>query len=358
MHFCFSCISVLSRCKSYEKAKKKMTVLEAPNVLTIALKRFQSGKFGKLNKPIRFPEILDLAPFMSGTSDLPIYRLYGAIVHLDTMNAAFSGHYVSYVKNFQSRWFKVDDSVVTAVELESVLEKGAYMLFYARCSPRAPRVIRNSIISSDSKWKLNGRTVAMKSRQVSTVSGAGERMTSLPPSDGSLSLDTIYMKFAKRILEEDSSSDNSSLISSNSDAGSCTTDSTCDSTSTDDFADYIFGDLGRCSGGMLSTRYSPSSDTDPHDSVLPHSTGFQTPPSGPKVEVDSLLYRGRSMNVKRSGENVPHFRPDTNIQHRKLDTIRSSSSFRETGSVKRAGSNHFNDRNPGVSCIKPRDRTD
>ncbi|KAJ6681863.1 UBIQUITIN CARBOXYL-TERMINAL HYDROLASE 16 [Salix koriyanagi] len=57
------------RCKSYEKAKKKLTILEAPNVLTIALKRFQSGKFGKLNKSIRFPEILDLAPYMSGTSD-------------------------------------------------------------------------------------------------------------------------------------------------------------------------------------------------------------------------------------------------------------------------------------------------
>uniref|UniRef100_A0A7N0V0M4 Uncharacterized protein n=1 Tax=Kalanchoe fedtschenkoi TaxID=63787 RepID=A0A7N0V0M4_KALFE len=30
-----------SRCKSYQKAKKKLTVLEAPNILTIALKRFQ-----------------------------------------------------------------------------------------------------------------------------------------------------------------------------------------------------------------------------------------------------------------------------------------------------------------------------
>lgn len=73
---------------------------------------FQSGEFGKLNKPIRFPEILDLAPFMSGTSDLAIYRLYGVVVHLDSMNAAFSGHYVCYVKNFQNSWFKVDDSVV------------------------------------------------------------------------------------------------------------------------------------------------------------------------------------------------------------------------------------------------------
>lgn len=29
------------RCKSYERARKKMTILEAPNVLTIALKRYQ-----------------------------------------------------------------------------------------------------------------------------------------------------------------------------------------------------------------------------------------------------------------------------------------------------------------------------
>ena len=139
-------IIILFRCKSYEKAKKKLTILEAPNVLTIALKRFQvdleikdgiilspcyrqiliffsllclvlqSGKFGKLNKSIRFPEILDLAPYMSRSSDKsPIYRLYGVIVHLDVMNAAFSGHYVCYVKNIQNKWFEIDDSTVCSL---------------------------------------------------------------------------------------------------------------------------------------------------------------------------------------------------------------------------------------------------
>ncbi|XVE60586.1 hypothetical protein DITRI_Ditri05aG0140400 [Diplodiscus trichospermus] len=113
-----------SRCKSYEKAKKKLTILEAPNVLTIALKRFQSGKFGKLNKAIRFPEILNLAPYMSGTSDKsPIYRLYGVVVHLDIMNAAFSGHYVCYVKNVQNKWFKIDDSIVCFLQLSSAYLK-------------------------------------------------------------------------------------------------------------------------------------------------------------------------------------------------------------------------------------------
>ncbi|KAL3634025.1 ubiquitin-specific protease [Castilleja foliolosa] len=142
------------RCKSYEKAKKKLRVLEAPNVLTIALKRFQSGEFGKLNKSVKFPEILNLAPYMRGTSDKsPIYQLYGAVVHLDVKNATFTGHYVCYVKNNQGKWFKADDSLVQAVEPEKVLSNQAYMLFYARCSPRASRLIRSSITVDPRKPK-------------------------------------------------------------------------------------------------------------------------------------------------------------------------------------------------------------
>ncbi|XP_019455632.1 PREDICTED: ubiquitin carboxyl-terminal hydrolase 16-like isoform X3 [Lupinus angustifolius] len=302
----------MSRCKSYEKAKKKLTVSEAPNVLTIALKRFQSGKFGKLNKPIRFPEILDLAPFMSGTSDSsPIYKLYGVVVHLDTMNIAFSGHYVCYVKTFQNKWFKIDDSVVKVVELERVLTKGAYILLYARCSPKAPRLIRNRIVSSDSKAEVYGKAVTMKARHVSTDSGAVECMTSSISLDGSPTFKTLHSKFdhMKRILDEDSCSDNSSLISNNSDEGSCSTDSTRDSSSTEDFGDYIFGDAG--------------------PSVFSHAAGLQPPPTG-----------------------------STRIHRRKLDTSRDSNSFREIDLFERVGSNHFNVINCGVSCRKSRERTD
>lgn len=73
----------------------------------------QSGNFGKLNKPIKFPEILDLTPFVRGTSDKSLlYRLYGVVVHLDVLNSSFSGHYVCYVKNVKNKWFKIDDSTV------------------------------------------------------------------------------------------------------------------------------------------------------------------------------------------------------------------------------------------------------
>ncbi|KAL1308786.1 hypothetical protein HN51_050804 [Arachis hypogaea] len=357
------------RCKSYERAKKKLTVSEAPNVLTIVLKRFQSGKFGKLNKPIQFPEILNFAPFMSGTSDRsPIYRLYGVVVHLDIMNAAFSGHYVCYVKNFQNKWFKVDDSVVTAVELDKVLKEGAYMLFYARCSPRAPKLIRSRIVS-DSKIKVHGKAFIMKSRHVPSDSGASERMTS---RDGAATLDTLYSKFyhIRRVLEDDMS-DNSSLFSSNSDEGSCSTDSTHDSTSNEDFAEYIFRDSGR--GNLLrnpdsdpysSTSSSPSnsghlplSDMGPHDSVLPDTAVLRPPPASPRIQKDGLLYRGRPLDLERR-EGAFLFNPEyTSVEHRKLDTSRSSSSFRKTD-TKNVGSNQYNYVNFGVSCTKSRERTD
>ncbi|KAM5575434.1 ubiquitin carboxyl-terminal hydrolase 16 [Rosa sericea] len=329
-----------SRCKSYEKAKKKLTILEAPNVLTIALKRFQSGKFGKINKPVRFPEILDLAPYMSGTSDKsPIYKLYGVVVHLDVMNAAFSGHYVCYVKNLQNKWFKIDDSTVTAVELENVLAKGAYMLLYSRCSARAPRLIRNRIISSDPKHRaipawISGKSTNLKSKSFSTHPSGAQFPTSNPPENS-----TSYPPL-QRISEEDLSSDNSSLISSRSDGGSSSTDST--STSTDDFSDYLFGDSRRgwnspwgifsdsdtsssSSSSPLSSKHSPLSDSNRYASSSSETTGlWDGRPIG-----DSRRFADSDGKV--SG---PFLNSDITKQCRKVASSSSSSSnrYRETDS--------------------------
>lgn len=54
-----------------------------------------------------------MASYMNVTSDKSaVYNLYAVVVHLDIMNATFSGHYVCYVKNIQGKWFKIDDSTV------------------------------------------------------------------------------------------------------------------------------------------------------------------------------------------------------------------------------------------------------
>lgn len=54
-----------------------------------------------------------MIPFMTGKDDFPpLYMLYGVVVHLDTMNASFSGHYISYVKDLQGNWSRIDDAQV------------------------------------------------------------------------------------------------------------------------------------------------------------------------------------------------------------------------------------------------------
>ncbi|KAL2489051.1 ubiquitin carboxyl-terminal hydrolase 16-like [Forsythia ovata] len=278
-----------SRCRSYEKAKKKLRVLEAPNVLTIALKRFQADKFGKLNKRIRFPEILNMAPYMSGTSDKsPIYQLYGVVVHLDVMNATFSGHYVCYIKNNQGRWFKADDSTVQVVELEKVLTKDAYMLLYARCSPRAPRLIRSSLVPRDTRKARHptckARVHSADRQDIST----GE--LNAQACNDCFSFHSTSFQPIQPILEEDCWSENSSSFFS--EVGSYSTDSTnMESSSTDDNFDQIFGDMGiywnrawrsstdsdtassSSSPSPLHSRHSPLADFDYNSSGYPETCG-------------------------------------------------------------------------------------
>ncbi|XP_059631261.1 ubiquitin carboxyl-terminal hydrolase 17-like isoform X2 [Cornus florida] len=379
----FTCTEILdgenkyqcSRCKSYEKAKKKLTVLEAPNVLTIALKRFQSGKFGKLNKAIRFPEILDLAPYMSGTSDKsPIYRLYGVVVHLDVMNAAFSGHYVCYVKNIQNKWFKIDDSTVKPVELERVLTKGAYMLLYARCSPRAPRSIRNSMMPHDPR---KPRDPTLKSRSHST----GPSGVSLPDT---LKVQTTNEPFNMnqtnfhriRTIFEDDSSDNSSAFS-RSHEDSSSTDSTRGSTCTDDFLDQIFGDLGHnwnspwrnssdsdtCSSSSSShspsplpsplySRHSPLTNSDHYSSGFPETSGSHFFNTALSMEGHCLRSRIPSRSSQQehmeSRGTLPFLHSDPTRQCRKL-----ASSCRETNSENFGWLNPFDDIKYGASFRRP-----
>ncbi|KAE9621560.1 hypothetical protein Lal_00032700 [Lupinus albus] len=127
------------RCTSYVRARKQLSIHEAPNILTIVLKRFQEGRYGKINKCITFPEMLDMIPFMTGSGDIPpLYMLYAVVVHLDTQNASFSGHYISYVKDLQGNWYRVDDTEVQPVLIDQVMSEGAYILFYLRSCPRPP----------------------------------------------------------------------------------------------------------------------------------------------------------------------------------------------------------------------------
>ncbi|XP_020548231.1 ubiquitin carboxyl-terminal hydrolase 16 isoform X2 [Sesamum indicum] len=257
------------RCNSYEQAEKKLRVSEAPNVLTIALKRFQLGTFGKLNKAVKFPEVLNLAPYMSGTSDkCPIYQLYGIVVHLDVMNSAVSGHYVCYIKNNEGRWFKADDSMVRAVDLENVLSQEAYMLFYARCSPRAPRLIRSSIIPRDTR---KAKTPSLKFK-----SHAAEWDVSVRTKPCNHRSHQSHHPTRSKSEDDISSSSSESTSSFFSEVASHSTESSrSESSSTNDSFDQILGETGNfwnntpspsSSPFTLHSRHSPLGDLDRYSS--------------------------------------------------------------------------------------------
>ncbi|KAE8099908.1 hypothetical protein FH972_017852 [Carpinus fangiana] len=153
-------------CNDYVKAWKQLTVKKAPNILTIALKRFQSGRFGKLNKRVTFPETLNLSSYMSEAGDgTDLYKLYAVVVHVDMLNASFYGHYICYTKDFRGNWYRIDDCKVTSVELDEVLSQGAYMLLYCRICAR-PSCLRTDEPSGKEQQQMMQEAAPCPKEQV------------------------------------------------------------------------------------------------------------------------------------------------------------------------------------------------
>ncbi|OEL22943.1 hypothetical protein BAE44_0016039, partial [Dichanthelium oligosanthes] len=216
-------------CMSYVPANKKLTISEAPNILTIALKRYQ------ISKDVKFPEHLNLSQFMCETDDYsPVYSLYAVVVHDGVMNAAISGHYVCYVKDPQGRWHEMDDSKVKPVSLKKVLSKCAYMLLYARCAPRVPDSVRKAMLNQGA---LHAKEPKEMADSGSTPLGGGSYVSMHQGGNLSYTLDNA----SSYPVPGFGGSDSSSLFT-NSEAGSS---STLSSDSTRNSArmeyNYIFG---------------------------------------------------------------------------------------------------------------------
>lgn len=144
-------------CKKLVTARKQMSVLQAPNILVIQLKRFEGIFGGKIDKPITFSEILFLSTFMSKSSKdpQPEYKLFGIIVH--SGYSPESGHYYAYVKDSLNRWYCCNDASVTHSTLQEVLSEKAYILFFSRINQR-PASAKNLVITSNgtTSHEVNG----------------------------------------------------------------------------------------------------------------------------------------------------------------------------------------------------------
>lgn len=120
------------KCRSRVRASKRFWIETPPNILTIHLKRFEFGAYGrKIDKHVKFPTTLDMTPHLRMPGRCKhLYTLYAVLVHAG--HSTHSGHYYSFVRAPSGMWHIMDDGRVRQVAENHVLAQNAYILFYVR----------------------------------------------------------------------------------------------------------------------------------------------------------------------------------------------------------------------------------
>ena len=116
--------------KQKENVVKKSKFWSFPNILAIDFKRFNNS--GQKNQVmITFPtDDLDLSKYVVGyKKDSYKYELYGVCNH---SGGVMGGHYTSYIKNANGKWYLFNDRAVNEIKQESVISPKAYVLFYRK----------------------------------------------------------------------------------------------------------------------------------------------------------------------------------------------------------------------------------
>ncbi|KAJ6615868.1 hypothetical protein B0H10DRAFT_2039331 [Mycena sp. CBHHK59/15] len=137
--------------KAAHEASKRLSIRKLPPVLSFQFKRFEhktSDKSAarKLDAQIRFPALLNMAPFTTlvmrdaekensspgfahaGPAAMYEYDLFAVINHEGQIN---NGHYTNYAR-FEDEWYRFDDDKVTHASLSACLGSNAYMCFYVK----------------------------------------------------------------------------------------------------------------------------------------------------------------------------------------------------------------------------------
>jgi len=119
------------QCKKHQKAKKKMEIYNASNILIIHLKRFNAHS--KIDSLVDFPiNDLNISNYVLNKSnnDLLLYDLFAISNHFGGLGG---GHYIAYAKNYLNQeWYEFNDSSVHKISEDSLVTSSAYVLFYRR----------------------------------------------------------------------------------------------------------------------------------------------------------------------------------------------------------------------------------
>ena len=116
--------------KQKEIVKKRISFWSFPQILVIDFKRF-NDKNQKNQILIQFDFDLDLSKYVIGYKKNSYkYELFGICNH---SGGSFGGHYTSYVKNANGKWYHYNDTSVSEVSLiNSLISPKAYVLFYKK----------------------------------------------------------------------------------------------------------------------------------------------------------------------------------------------------------------------------------
>lgn len=116
-----------------ENVKKQISYWSFPNILALDLKRFNPmNPMNKNQVLVTFPvENLDLSKYVIGyKKESYVYDLYGIANH---SGGTMGGHYTSYVKNANGKWYHFNDTDVREIVNESdLISTKAYCLFYRK----------------------------------------------------------------------------------------------------------------------------------------------------------------------------------------------------------------------------------
>jgi len=116
-----------------ESAQKSLTFWSLPTILVIDIKRYNVSN-RKNQILVDFPLTdLNLSKYVIGyNKETYVYDLYGVCNH---GGSVLGGHYTSYVKNANDKWYHYNDSSVTEqLQLQQIISSKAYCFFYRKRS--------------------------------------------------------------------------------------------------------------------------------------------------------------------------------------------------------------------------------
>jgi ubiquitin C-terminal hydrolase len=114
-----------------EPAKKNIMFWSLPTILVIDIKRFNSSNM-KNQILVDFPLTnLNLSKYVIGyNKETYVYDLYGVCNH---GGSALGGHYTSFVKNSNDKWYHYNDtSVSEVIQQQQIISSKAYCFFYRK----------------------------------------------------------------------------------------------------------------------------------------------------------------------------------------------------------------------------------